>query len=61
MPRAPHGAKLLQHASAFAGALVGCLRAERELGCAAEARRGVGVGAELCVRGLRAREGGRQV
>ena len=57
MPQAPRGAKLLWHASAFAGALVGCWRVERKLGCAAEARRG----AELCTQGLRVREGGRQV
>jgi len=61
MPQAPHGMKLLWHASAFAGALVGCSRVERKLGCAAEARRGTGVGAELCAQGPRAREGGRQV
>jgi len=41
--------------------LAGCSRAERELGCAAEARRGAGAGAELCARGPRAREGGAQV
>jgi len=41
--------------------LAGCLRAERKLGCAAEARWGAGMGAELCTRGPRAREGGAQV
>ena len=37
------------------------MRAERELGCATEARQGTGVGAELCAREPRAREGGGQV